>query len=391
MSVRITKSSSLQDSGLLPLAIVTEECLEEKFVVYANGDVEETWEFELDTYSLGVLAMAQKGLPRGGFELFLALVTPTIQVLAFYRIFSRLMSMHDAVAADEVCNSSVQVICFLLIALQVSNEGLEGFRKIVFSLRAFGGKFQDVKGTAFIGIALGFLQYSMAVCTVGLSMLVVSQQQTALDAFMNFVAVAFLTEVDNILVSARTVKNFVFSLDTKITVRHANAAGSEEARATAWPWGFLLCINFLALLMLLMVIHGLDILEHLKQSSSSANFDIFSQLWHIALCFFVLNVMVSIGNWCRGGIAFFMVFGMLCLAFVAIDMVFLYVRGFRLVPIAVSQVVYWWAILVPACEGAVMFNPFYFITCPYRSPSLVWLMLVYTVFCFQALRQFETE
>jgi len=375
-------------------------------VVQPDGTVEETWEFELDTYTIGLLAMAQKGLPQGAFELGLALVTPTIQTLAFFRIFEYLMSQKNDFDEDHLiksCNGTVQFICFLLMALQVSNEALEGLHKLIFSFRAFGGKYKDMKKTAGIGILLGFCQCMVAIATVGLSMLVVSEQQTALDAFMNFVAVAFLTEVDNILVSARTVTGFV-TTDTTITVEHTLAAEVEHKSPHHWPMKALAVVNFLVVLSLLVCFQTLNIVigignadaekehdaheheEHAREARHGVN--LWGQILPVTLVLLLLNAAMYVGNRLGLSIKYFMFMGYACLAFGAVDMAHLYSTHTRLLPFMVTQAGLAYALVAPTCAGAILFNPFPFMMCPVKSPGLVWAMLAHAVFCFESLHRF---
>jgi len=382
-----------------------------KFVVQPDGTTEEHWEFEVDTYTIGLLAMVQKGLPQGAGELGLALVTPVIQLLAFFRIFEYLTSKSteevDVEDSRSSCNPTVQFICFLLMALQVSNEALEGLHKLIFSFRAFGGKYKDVKTCSGIGILLGFSQCMMAIATVGLSMLVVSEQQTALDAFMNFVAVAFLTEVDNILVSARTVTGLV-ATDNTITVQHVLPAEVEHASPHHWPTKALLVVNVLVVASLLValqiqwIVMGIAEEQHKAHEHAAAEDEqhgaherVDNDLWRrippVILVLLLLNTAMYVGNRIGASIKYFMLMGYACLAIGALDMAHLYSTNTRLLPVMASQAIQTFALMGPSCAGAILFNPFPFMMCPVKSPSLVWASLVHTVFCFESLHRFGLE
>mmetsp|Transcript_86453 Transcript_86453/g.201130 ORF Transcript_86453/g.201130 Transcript_86453/m.201130 type:complete len:412 (+) Transcript_86453:60-1295(+) len=375
--------------GFMPVHVAEEmDATSDKFVVESDGTVVEHWEFETDAYSIGLLAMTTKGLPRGTFELILALATPTIQLLAFFRILGHLLDRPrgwDGNYVETPRNTTVQCICFLLIAMQVSNEALEGLHKLIFSFRAFGGKYKDVKKTACLGIIFGFMQCIMAVCTVGLSMLVVSEQQTALDAFMNFVAVAFLTEVDNILVAARTVTSFV-SLDTTITVQHAYTMDCAECKQSHWPTMALVVVNVLVLFSVAMSVRCFNTAAQSDSESQGINW--FGQVPWAILGLLALNTAMWIGKRVSATSKYFMGVGYCSLTVCAIDMVYLYITHSRLLPVLLTQAAFAFSLAAPTCAGAIVFNPFPFMFCPISSPCLVWAMLLYSVFCFSAMSQF---
>merc|ERR1719330_2112508 len=111
---------------------------------------------------------------------------------------------------DQRVTNVVYTLCFILAGLAFSNEMMEGVNKTIFSMRAVTGIYEDVRPhSMWVGIYLGVMQTLTPLCAMSLSMRVVAEAETVLDAFLNYVALAFLTEIDNIVMNSRVVHGFL--------------------------------------------------------------------------------------------------------------------------------------------------------------------------------------
>merc|ERR1719195_307548 len=92
---------------------------------------------------------------------------------------------------------------------------------MVFSWRCISGWYSGVYQRAcIVGVCLGFFQLTMPCYIVGLSMQLVLGADTVLDAFMNYVALIFITEIDNSVIANRVVRK-LFVMSSEIHVRYA--------------------------------------------------------------------------------------------------------------------------------------------------------------------------
>mmetsp|Transcript_4933 Transcript_4933/g.6353 ORF Transcript_4933/g.6353 Transcript_4933/m.6353 type:complete len:293 (-) Transcript_4933:223-1101(-) len=283
----------------------------------------------------------------------------------------------------------VRLICFFLMALQVSNEALEAFQKIVFCLRALTGVYVDVKGTPGPGVFLGFLQFGMSFGTVGLSMLVVSQQTTALDAFMNFVALAFLTEVDNILMSSRTVQNFVQVEKTEI-IAVIKPTAFEGAEKRPWTPRLMCCAN---MMMIMPMTIGCTVVWLTTQRSEDPEdvLTFMERLPSALLLWAALDLIMWFGSQKFGAVDCAVFVAFVCSALDLVDKVHLYTSYRRLFSPPVLLVPMWFQYAASVTAIAAQKDPASLLSCPFRTPLLVWSMLGQSVFFFDSLHRFGAE
>mmetsp|Transcript_7430 Transcript_7430/g.11340 ORF Transcript_7430/g.11340 Transcript_7430/m.11340 type:complete len:278 (+) Transcript_7430:3-836(+) len=277
------------------------------------------------------------------------------------------------------------------MALQLSNEALEGFSKLVFCLRNFAGVYMDVKGLPIFGILIGFMQFGMAVGTVGLSMLVVSEQTTALDAFMNFVALAFLTEIDNLLMSARTIQNFV-EVETEITsvIQPSYFAGKDSL-----PWTVrLMCVGNGIVVLAWIIMCGMFLITALYTAEPDDPPPWLEFAGHLPSCILALvtlNVIMWFGSRRVGTVAISLIVVAGCVLLDVIDKIGLYLLHQRVFSPLMLSVTFWFELAGPATSFALQRDTLYLLRCPIRAPLLVWAMLVQSVFMFDALYRFGLD
>lgn len=360
-----------------------------KGATWANdANTEDAWEFEEDTYSLGLVAVTKRGLPSAAVPLMFALATPLIQLVAFFKIYEHMISEpHPDDPMHVGCSLYVRLICFVLMALSLSNEGLEGLSKVVFCLRAIGGVYEDIKGIPIIGLVLSFFQFGMTIGTIGLSMLVVSEQTTALDAFMNFVALAFLTEIDNIFMSARTVQNFVSAENTFEGKIAPNALQAGEKG----PWTVPMMIACNLLLMVAWTVTLYIYYITAEWSPDRESFSLAGHLPSVIITWLALMLCMWFGSKQVGAMAVARTLFFICVLMDSIDKVYLYNAGLRFFSPFLMSVTFWFEFAGPVTAMAVVQDPMEVLRCPVKSPLLVWTMLIQAVFMFDSLYRFGVQ
>mmetsp|Transcript_105900 Transcript_105900/g.297767 ORF Transcript_105900/g.297767 Transcript_105900/m.297767 type:complete len:411 (-) Transcript_105900:128-1360(-) len=208
-----------------------------------EGGVEEQWVFEEDAYTLGINALVLKGLPWALPEVLLAIAVPMLQGYIFFEIVGLVISQPPP---QTSCGVLVILVCCFLAGATLSNEVIEGLRKVVFALRALSGVYENVASQRcmWISFILGASQLLMAACSFTLCFCVTLTATSALDAFMNFVTMAFIADIDNVLMRSRAVKEYV-QCNPELTMKHAVG---EAARVAACPGRVLVCLNAILLL-----------------------------------------------------------------------------------------------------------------------------------------------
>lgn len=364
--------------------------------IAGNGDVVEYWAFEADTYSIGILAILKRGLLNSLPQLALALITPVIQTMVLFLVFENLINerFEDPDEREGLMKGwLVPLICFLLMSLELSNEALEGIWKVTFTMRAFGGVYRLPGGPAWVAMVLGFLQFLIAALTVGCSMLVVSQQRSCLEAFTNFVALTFLTEVDNILISSRTVRNFI-PMEHEIEVRHAAKSQGREAReepeGVAWSLRMALCSSGLVLLGVFLSKHILDLAARALDEDEEPRDMAMESAW-VCSGLVLINIVMLIGSRMFSTLACAKFISLFCVLYLTADLAILYHTHSRITPSLFPMVPFWFAMLASASGNACSKNPFIFLRCPFSSPLLVWSMLALAVFQVAAMYHFGTQ
>lgn len=100
------------------------------------------------------------------------------------------------------------VLCLFLTSIDMVAEAIEGCQKIVFSYRCILGIYELPHNPKhmMVGIVLGFFQVFMTMGTYSVLASLLLHAQTVLEVFMNFLAMQFLTEVDETLMQIKLVK-----------------------------------------------------------------------------------------------------------------------------------------------------------------------------------------
>lgn len=344
----------------------------------AQGEVLERWRFDDDAYSVGLLALFRKGGPRALPEFLLAAAVPTMTILAMKLVVAHLLAQE---AQGRKADLSVSLICFVLAALPLSNEALEGFSKMVFSMRGCAGVYTEGNPWCLaVGVFLGFMQCFTAIVTVGVNMQLVAAAENAIDAFTNFVALSFLTEIDNLLLSSRTVRNLFGDVDLEVTVRHARPL--EDMHGAWAPCVIFLIVNALALPACALTINLYDAAGQVREppivhdwcaelpGAIAAAAAVNCVTWLASRVFDIVDV------------AF-----VLCLVLIVLLLSTTRAQWFG--PLA-RMVVFSFVAVGAAGASAADFDPFPLITCPYRTPLLMVLLMVAAFFWLKELQEIGT-
>jgi len=342
----------------------------------AGPGEEETWDFDQDTYTVGMLSVMNNGLIRSVPPLTVAFITPFVQTLAFFIVFQDLL--HVRPDSDEVStrDSVAWSICFFLAGLQMSNEAAESFKKLVFSLRCIGGAF-DTGQRSPLAVVLATMQWCFSVGTMAICLLVVGQQGSAVDAFMNYVAMGFLTEIDNLLLESNCVKTWI-NTETEISPRRAD---NVFLKATD-PWTLQMMLSSLAMTGLLLAVcaHAVDLSDQAK--SPPILHEWLSQLPHGGATMLILVCMMYLFSLFTGASQAGFLIGIISQVLCAADLVLrrnLEIQTWNLVPLS-NMVLFLSGPIVFASGCAMASNPFLMLNCPVRVPIFIWVHLGLGVF-----------
>jgi len=339
-----------------------------------NGD---HWEFEEDSFTVGTLAIAKRGLRGAWAPLVLALLTPLLQLVCFFAVFSFMIVEKIEVQFDGM-RLLASVTCFFLMGLQLTNEMLEGFHKMVFSWRCFSGMYKGVcQKSCIIGVALGFFQLSMPCWIVGLSMQLVLGADTVLDAFMNYVALIFITEIDNTLIGNRIVRKLFFCTGCDIHVEYAvdKSVAASEASTERWTFGMtvfsVLWIFFCQGLGIVCQVIADTERDHVTNPRWW-----FQQLPAYAGLLVILHLAMGLGSLrfqVQNVASVMAVIGFLF----CFTIYLLHLRGvINLVQPLATMTIFTFGILAVPLGTAKIADPFSVLHCPVRLPSLCWLILI---------------
>jgi len=341
----------------------------------SKGSVEkygDHWEFEEDTFTVGLLALATGGLPAAIAPLALALLTPLLQLSCFFAVFSYMVEDQPEVKFDGV-RLLASFACFFLMGLQLTNEMLEGYHKIVFSWRCFSGKYSGVHQTPCImGVMLGFFQLSIPCFIVGLSMQLVLGAESLLDAFMNYVALIFITEIDNSLIASRVVRK-LFDTSSDIHVQYSVDATAASKGKELWTVSMTAFATVWALLnqtlnVICLMIAGGDEAKDPQWW--------LGQLPVFAAVLVVLNLVMRYGSLRFGAERVAAVVFVLAFTFCIISYTLHLLDVVNMVQSLTNMTLFTFSILCVPLSGAAAANPFAVLHCPYRLPSLCWLLLI---------------
>lgn len=214
-----------------------------------------------------------------------------------------------------------------------------------------------------------------AVLAMALSMRVVAEATSVLEAFLNYVALAFLTEVDNLVMNSRVIRRFLRALgkeqtDTKVVLRRACA--DREAPLHWVPDGKLCpvlygCMN--AGMFLGVCIDLLLVTSVAAARDPPPEIDWRSGLLGGITLVIASNVLIAVsGHLCGGSFMPSYLFALACLVFM---LLFPHVG----VPFA-RAVAFMFALFGTSAVAAAQPNQFVVIVCPVRIPLMVWMAMI---------------
>lgn len=188
-------------------------------------------------------------------DIVIAMITPTLSIIAMRALVMYLLKEDEGGekeidGEDAIDIGPVQFLCFVLAGLSLSNEVHEGMCKLVFSLRACTGVYEGVCPVSLsLGVVLGTFQVLCALVAMALNMQLVACAETLLDCFMNFVAVGFFAEIDNLVMSSRTLKGWMKDYEgpsvevTRVILekRSADSSHASDLDVRAWLTVLLYC------------------------------------------------------------------------------------------------------------------------------------------------------
>mmetsp|Transcript_4980 Transcript_4980/g.12835 ORF Transcript_4980/g.12835 Transcript_4980/m.12835 type:complete len:416 (-) Transcript_4980:38-1285(-) len=178
----------------------------------------EVWTFDEDAYTVGLTALATKTWKHSSMELCFVLITPIVQMAFCYKLVAILTTLERP---EREVSVIVQSVCCLLALVQLANEAVEGLHKVIFSMRGCSGLYAEMcPASMSVGIALGFCQTLIGIFTFALCVKLTWLSKTELDALMNFIALSFIADIDNILIRSRLVQPYI-SLNPVVKVKRA--------------------------------------------------------------------------------------------------------------------------------------------------------------------------
>jgi len=327
----------------------------------ADGLVYEGWRFENDTYALGLYALVFKPLRSSIPDLLVAVCTPFLSVLAIKVIMYFLFEGEE----DGDVSIVVRSICFILAALAISNEAAEGFSKMAFCTRCIAGTFDGVsRPRMMVALILSNMQVLVSFLTMALNMRLVASAEGVVDAFLNFVAVGFLSEIDNLIMSSVSVQAyFPDSLHAETFKMVRSPGASSKFGRMSFP--ILLCVNAVIAQGLAAHIFFQVLIGSIKDPDAS--FDWQSQLPNTLLAVLIINIVALLG-------------GRVAPLFKVVHMFSLLTASAYILSPSDLNGMTTMVFMMFALEGvagsvAADAEPFEVLTCPYRVPILMWLML----------------
>lgn len=220
-----------------------------------GGRACETWRFDEDAYTLGLTALFSLYMPNALPSLLLSFAAPALQVFISMQVFGYLTT----VSGSGEGNLGVRLVCSFLSIIQLTNEAVEGLYKVIFSLRWLLG-FYDCrlcKPSAIAGATLGFVQMVNGVVTCVLCINVIFGATTVLDTFFNYVALAFIADVDNYIINSRIIRSY-HTFDPEIKVRW-KPADQLKAANSMWLRLVVIACNVVLMLMVPFTVMGNEV------------------------------------------------------------------------------------------------------------------------------------
>eukprot|EP00401_Gymnodinium_catenatum_P051091 CAMPEP_0117538612 /NCGR_PEP_ID=MMETSP0784-20121206/42567_1 /TAXON_ID=39447 /ORGANISM="" /LENGTH=398 /DNA_ID=CAMNT_0005335229 /DNA_START=78 /DNA_END=1274 /DNA_ORIENTATION=- len=349
------------------------------------GEKEEAWEFEFDTFTVGVESLLRHGCRTALPSLGLATLTVGLQVCVFLKVYAFLQTYTRAFNEDLLAVA----VCFILAMLQISNESCEGFYKLVFGLRGLTGMYADLHPLSFVApVAFGFLQFSIALSTMGLSMQLVAHSETTLDAFLNFVALSFIVEIDNVLMESRVMKTIACSTEVAIRVRHSTKASTTNAGGVV-PMTSLVALNVIVMLVIPLDVACTSVAAE-SQGVPLPLSHWFAEVPAVLVTLATLNLTFYVGSRFYGAVSFAFKFTPLLLAMYVGRLTYYWLRG-DAPPCSVAvTLLCGFSFFSPAVATASEQDPFPVLRCPIKVPLLSIASLVVGVLWIEALHEKET-
>lgn len=344
----------------------------------------EDWDFDEGSYSVGVIALVTRGLPSALPHLALAALTPTLQLICYLALFSEMITENITPNLDGI-RLLTTFACFFLMGLMLMTEVQEGFKKMIFCCRCAYGKYAEVcPRAAVLGVCLGFSQLVVPCYIMGLSMQLVLGAESVLDAFTCYVALIFITEIDNYLTDSPMVKNF-FKPTANIHVHKKRVAGAGVAAAaavttlvdggSAEPWaGRAMWFTNLGVVL----VQPLNVVfVAVADTPTAMDLEWWAgQVPGFVLLFAALNVAMWLGAHSFGAAraAFYLagftlsILGALYAANIDLDIDVIQ-------PLSTMALFMFSTMSLPAA-AATAIDPFILLGCPYRLPCISWLIML---------------
>eukprot|EP00928_Gymnodinium_smaydae_P049978 TRINITY_DN33584_c0_g1_i1.p1 TRINITY_DN33584_c0_g1~~TRINITY_DN33584_c0_g1_i1.p1 ORF type:complete len:420 (+),score=26.99 TRINITY_DN33584_c0_g1_i1:81-1340(+) len=342
-------------------------------VEHPEPETKEVWEFEEDSYAVALVAMTTLPCPRSLPHIMIGLFTPILQNIAFLELFIYLSREKASAGDGHKANWLVLGLCFILCGLSLSNEAIEGFQKLVHCLRGLHGMYHcncGVVGFAS-GAIFGYLQYMLAILTASMCMILVYRANTVLDAFTNYVALSFLTEVDNLVMASRSVKSFVQDVQYSVTMEKAQWI-YHRPRKPPWSISMMVAVNVIVLccIPLPLFVNGY------AASVKGQHIDWVAQIPGSILTLAILNGSMYFAAQRLGATNAGFLCGIICQLIVFALCVSQLCFNVTLVSQLSCACTFLFSTVAAPSAAAGDFNPFESLRCPVRVPLLVWLSLI---------------
>lgn len=173
-----------------------------------NGIAKEQWSFDEDAYTLSLSALYSQKTCWPYVLISMATALLQLCIVGIVMMDLRKNQQKDLHGVTRTMVTAAQVICTGLCLLQLSDEGCEGLHKLTFALRWYAGVYDGpaYSNSSKVAVMLSTFQVGMGVITCCVCIRVVFSAESALDTFFNYVALAFISDLDNMVMRSRMIR-----------------------------------------------------------------------------------------------------------------------------------------------------------------------------------------
>eukprot|EP00931_Biecheleriopsis_adriatica_P053530 TRINITY_DN31349_c0_g1_i1.p1 TRINITY_DN31349_c0_g1~~TRINITY_DN31349_c0_g1_i1.p1 ORF type:complete len:415 (+),score=58.76 TRINITY_DN31349_c0_g1_i1:26-1246(+) len=224
---------------------------------------QEQWTFDEDAYSLSIISLYQADMSLGCWSCLLAPLTALLQLSICLLVFTDLLDVPEEdpemSRVRRLSARGAKVLCCGLCLLQLSDEACEGFHKMIFAIRWYAGVYDNRwHQAAKFAVLISCCQVLIGLLTCSLCIRVIFCAPTTLDVFFNYVALAFISDVDNMILRSRLVRSVVV-FDPEILVTWERPDHEDVNGHWCKPMAEVVNINGLALAVVILMFHAFKV------------------------------------------------------------------------------------------------------------------------------------